>query len=76
VINLVDLPLENKARVEVLKGVGALYYGFAPPSGIVNLVTKRPTDNLTARETARQPARRLRAAPSTCRGASAVPACG
>ncbi|HZF42529.1 MAG TPA: TonB-dependent siderophore receptor [Sphingomonadaceae bacterium] len=42
VINLVDLPLENKERVEVLKGVGALYYGFAPPSGIVNLVTKRP----------------------------------
>lgn len=41
VINLVDLPLENKDRVEVLKGVGALYYGFAPPSGIVNLVTKR-----------------------------------
>lgn len=46
VINLVDLPLENKERVEVLKGVGALYYGFAPPSGIVNLVTKRPTTDL------------------------------
>lgn len=41
IINLVDLPLENKERVEVLKGVGALYYGYAPPSGIVNLVTKR-----------------------------------
>lgn len=41
VVNLVDLPIENKDRVEVLKGVGALYYGFAPPSGIVNLVTKR-----------------------------------
>lgn len=47
VINLVDLPLENKERVEVLKGVGALYYGFAPPSGIVNLVTKRPTTDLS-----------------------------
>ena len=47
VINLVDLPLENKERVEVLKGVGALYYGFAPPSGIVNLVTKRPTRDLS-----------------------------
>lgn len=42
VINLVDLPIENKERVEVLKGVGALYYGFAPPSGIINLVSKRP----------------------------------
>lgn len=47
IINLVDLPMENKDRVEVLKGVGALYYGFAPPSGIVNLVTKRPDRNLT-----------------------------
>jgi iron complex outermembrane recepter protein len=47
VINLVDLPLENKERVEVLKGVGALYYGFAPPSGIVNLVSKRPDADLT-----------------------------
>lgn len=46
-VNLVDLPIENKERVEVLKGVGALYYGYAPPSGIVNLVTKRPNVNLT-----------------------------
>lgn len=46
-VNLVDLPIENKDRVEVLKGVGALYYGYAPPSGIVNLVTKRPTRDLT-----------------------------
>lgn len=41
IINLVDLPLENKERVEVLKGVGAIYYGYAPPSGIINLLTKR-----------------------------------
>ncbi|MCP2885525.1 TonB-dependent siderophore receptor, partial [Salmonella enterica subsp. enterica serovar Typhimurium] len=40
-MNLIDLPLENKERVEVLKGVGGLYYGFVPPSGIINLVTKR-----------------------------------
>lgn len=43
IINLVDLPLENKERVEVLKGVSALYYGFTPPSGIVNLTMKRAT---------------------------------
>jgi iron complex outermembrane receptor protein len=41
VINLVEQPLEDKARVEVLKGVSALYYGFAPPSGIINFTTKR-----------------------------------
>jgi iron complex outermembrane receptor protein len=41
IINLVDVPLENKERVEVLKGASSLYYGFVPPSGIVNYVTKR-----------------------------------
>lgn len=40
--NLIDLPLENKARVEALKGASALYYGFSTPSGIINLTTKRP----------------------------------
>lgn len=39
--NLTDLPLENKERVEALKGSSALYYGFTSPAGIVNLVTKR-----------------------------------
>lgn len=43
VVNLIDLPLEDKARVEVLKGVSALYYGFTTPSGVVNLTTERPT---------------------------------
>ncbi|WP_434516908.1 TonB-dependent siderophore receptor [Dechloromonas sp. ARDL1] len=51
VVNLLDIPLENKERVEVLKGASSLYYGFVPPSGIVNLVTKRagkaPVSNLT-----------------------------
>jgi iron complex outermembrane recepter protein len=49
-INLVDLPLENKDRVEVLKGVGAIYYGFAPPSGIINLVSKRADRDIVAAE--------------------------
>lgn len=41
IINLVQTPLENKERVEVLKGVSSLYYGILPPSGIVNFVTRR-----------------------------------
>ncbi len=41
VINLIEQPLENKERIEVLKGASSLYYGFVPPSGIVNMVTKR-----------------------------------
>jgi iron complex outermembrane receptor protein len=43
IVNLVDLPLEDKDRVEALKGASALYYGFTAPSGIINLTMKRPT---------------------------------
>ncbi len=39
--NVSEIPMENKERVEVLKGASALYYGFTTPAGIVNLVTKR-----------------------------------
>ena len=41
IINLIDIPLENKERVEVLKGASSLYYGLVPPSGVVNFVTTR-----------------------------------
>lgn len=34
--------LENKERVEVLKGLSALQGGFAAPGGLINYVTKRP----------------------------------
>lgn len=43
IVNLIDLPLEDKDRVEVLKGASALYYGFTTPAGVVNLTMKRPT---------------------------------
>lgn len=41
VINLVEQPLEDKVRVEVLKGASGIYYGFVPPSGVINMTTKR-----------------------------------
>jgi iron complex outermembrane receptor protein len=51
VVNLIDIPLENKEQVEVLKGASSMYYGMVPPSGIVNFVTKRagpsPVTSLT-----------------------------
>ena len=43
IVNLIDLPLEDKDRVEALKGASALYYGFTTPAGIINLTMKRPT---------------------------------
>lgn len=47
ILSSTAFPLEDKDRVEVLKGASAIYYGFSPPSGIVNLVMKRPTKELT-----------------------------
>jgi iron complex outermembrane receptor protein len=41
IMNFSQVSMENKERVEVLKGASALYYGFTSPSGIVNFVTKR-----------------------------------
>ena len=41
IANYVQTPMENKYRVEVLKGAAGLYYGFGSPAGIVNLVTER-----------------------------------
>ncbi|HEY3695325.1 TonB-dependent siderophore receptor [Phenylobacterium sp.] len=43
IVNLIDLPLEDKDRVEALKGASALYYGFTTPAGIINMTMKRPT---------------------------------
>ena len=38
-----SIPLENKERVEILKGISGFQSGFATPGGIINYVTKRPT---------------------------------
>ena len=43
IISSIAFPLEDKDRVEILKGASALYYGFSNPSGIVNLTMKRST---------------------------------
>lgn len=42
-----ELPLEMFERVEVLKGLGGFMYGFGAPGGIVNYVSKRPTEDTT-----------------------------
>ncbi len=46
ILSSTAFPLEDKDRVEILKGASAIYYGFSPPSGIVNFVMKRPTKEL------------------------------
>ncbi|MGZ0783035.1 TonB-dependent siderophore receptor [Pseudomonas saponiphila] len=39
-----NVALENKQRVELLKGLSSLQSGVSEPGGLVNYVTKRPTD--------------------------------
>jgi len=39
-----QIPLENKESIEVLKGLAGLQAGIASPGGIINYITKRPTD--------------------------------
>jgi iron complex outermembrane receptor protein len=41
IMNFAQIAMEDKERVEVLKGASALYYGFTSPAGVVNFVTKR-----------------------------------
>ena len=39
-----SIPLENKARLDVLKGLSGLQAGTSAPGGLVDLVVKRPLD--------------------------------
>jgi iron complex outermembrane receptor protein len=41
VTGVITNPIENKERVETLKGANALMFGVASPAGIINFVTKR-----------------------------------
>ncbi len=39
------VPLDNKARVEILRGTSGIQAGTSAPGGLVNYVVKRPTEN-------------------------------
>lgn len=43
----VELPLEAIESVQLLKGATGFLYGFAAPGGIINYITKKPTDERT-----------------------------
>jgi iron complex outermembrane receptor protein len=38
-----SVPLDNKERVEILKGISGMQAGTSSPGGLVNFVVKRPT---------------------------------
>ncbi|MRD45727.1 TonB-dependent siderophore receptor [Caenimonas koreensis DSM 17982] len=39
-----SVPLDNKERIEILKGTSGLQAGVSAPGGLVNYVVKRPTE--------------------------------
>lgn len=39
-----SIPLDNKERIEVLKGLSSVQAGSASPGGMINYVVKRPTE--------------------------------
>jgi iron complex outermembrane receptor protein len=39
-----SIPLDNKERIEILKGTSGLQAGTSAPGGLVNFVVKRPTE--------------------------------
>ena len=39
-----SIPLDNKARVDILKGTSGIQSGTSAPGGLVDLIVKRPTD--------------------------------
>ncbi len=43
-----NIPLENKERVEIIKGVSALEAGILSPGGLVNYVTKRANQDINS----------------------------
>ena len=39
-----SIPLDNKARIEILQGTSGMQAGTSAPGGLVNYIVKRPTD--------------------------------
>ncbi len=46
-----SLPLDNKSRVEVLKGTSGMQAGTSAPGGLVNVVVKRPEGTVRSAST-------------------------
>ena len=43
-----DTPPEFLEQVQLLKGAGSFIYGYAAPGGVINYITKKPTETLKA----------------------------
>lgn len=46
--NIAMIPLVNVERIEIIRGPGAVQYGSSAIGGVVNVITRRGTENLKA----------------------------
>ncbi|SFB15901.1 iron complex outermembrane recepter protein [Rhizobium sp. NFR07] len=65
----VNPDLAGVERVEVLKGPASVLYGRGEPGGLINIVTRRPTQELTAEATTQIGSYGFRRAEATASGA-------
>ncbi|MFA4919999.1 MAG: TonB-dependent receptor [Thermodesulfovibrionales bacterium] len=47
-LDLNQIPVDNIAKIEVIKGVSSVLYGPNALAGVVNIITKKPSDKPTA----------------------------
>jgi len=43
-INFASIPYENIERIEIIRGAGAVLYGDGATGGVINIITKSPTE--------------------------------
>ncbi len=46
--NIAEIPLDNVARIEIVRGPSATQYGASALGGVVNIITKKGEDRFTA----------------------------
>ena len=48
-VDWTQIPLDQIQRVEIVRGTGSVLYGDNAVGGVINIITKTPTEKLTAR---------------------------
>jgi iron complex outermembrane receptor protein len=47
-VDWTQIPIEQIKRIEIVRGVGTVLYGDNAPGGVINIITKTPSDKFTA----------------------------
>jgi iron complex outermembrane receptor protein len=47
-VDWTQIPIEQIQRIEIVRGTGTVLYGDNAPGGVINIITKTPSDKFTA----------------------------